>query len=89
MRSVGMTSCIFGNYKNSVIRRGCHPQKLAGGMAMDTICIFTIDPHDIPHWKCVLRCCAKYTDIVIPGEETNKDDKIMCPKRRVNVYIVI
>ena len=39
----------------------------------------------LPHWKCVLRCCAKYPSINIPDQET--DDKHPNPSHSIRFHI--
>ena len=55
-------------------------------MAMSKIFNCPYDQHDFTHEKCVLRCCDKYTSIVINGQESNMDDTNICTKISFNVY---
>ena len=35
------------------------------------MCAYLQSDHALPHWKCVLRCCAKCPSINIPDQETD------------------
>ena len=56
---------------------------------MDMVIIFTYTSahYDMPHWKCVLRCCDKCPNMVITNQEANRDTKNTCPTIRSHVYI--
>ena len=47
-----------------------HIYAKSSGMAKATMCTYTRSDHALPHWKCVLRCCANYSCINIPVQET-------------------
>ena len=51
---------------------GLHIYKTAVDTAISKLIHFPFEKHHLPHWKCVLHCCAKYTSIVIPGQEYNR-----------------
>ena len=63
-----MVNLLFETYKNSVIPHGKHMFQTASDMAMTKICAYTSSSYSLPHWKCVLYCCAKYpwTYLTIP-----------------------
>ena len=42
----------------------------ASDMEMATMCAYTQSDHASPHWKCVLRCCAKCPYVNFPDQET-------------------
>ena len=48
---------------------GCHIYAKASDMVNGTMCTYPQSDHAIPHWKCVLRCCAKCTCINLTDQE--------------------
>ena len=52
---------------------GRHIYAKAYDMAKATMCANSQSDHALPHWKCVLRCCAQCPSINIPDQEI--DDK--------------
>ena len=36
-----------------------------------TMCAYPQSDHVLPHWKCVLRCCAKCPCMNLPDQETD------------------
>ena len=40
-------------------------------MSKATMCAYTQSYHALPHWKCVMWCCAKCTSVNIPDKETD------------------
>ena len=61
---------IYKTYKNTVMPYGRHIYAKAYDMAKATICAYSQSYHALPHWKRVLRCCAKCTRINLPDQET-------------------
>ena len=51
---------------------GRHIYAKASDMTKATICTYTQSDHARPHWKCVLRCYAKFICMNIPDQETDK-----------------
>ena len=45
--------------------------------------------HVLPHWKCVLRCCADCLCINIPDQETTKKYEETTPSIRFHIYHII
>ena len=45
--------------------------------------------HALPHWKCVLRCCADCPFINIPDQETTKKNDKTTPSIRFHIYHII
>ena len=45
----------------------------ASDMEKAKMCAYTQSYYALPHWKCVIQCCAKCTSVNLPDEET--DDK--------------
>ena len=37
------------------------------------MCAYPQSDYALPHWKCVMRCCAKCPSVNLPDQET--DDK--------------
>ena len=63
---------IYTTYKNTVIPHVSHIYAKASSMANATMCTYTQSEYVLPHWKCVLRCCAECPCINIPDQETTK-----------------
>ena len=40
-------------------------------MAKATMCAYPQSDHTLPHWKGVLRCCAKFPSVNINDQETD------------------
>ena len=56
---------------------------------MCTLQHFPQSEHAIPHWKCVLRCCADCPCINIPDQETIKKHEETTPSIRFRIYHII
>ena len=54
-----------------------------------TMCAYTQSDHALPHCKCVIRCCAKFTSVNITDPET--DDKYLDTNTSIkfNIYHLI
>ena len=52
---------------------GLHIYAKASDTAKDTMCANTKSNHALPHWKCVLRCCAECPYINLPYQEKKKN----------------
>ena len=63
---------IYETYKNTVMPHVRHIYAKASDMAKATICTYTQSDHTLPHWKCVLRCCAECPHINFSYQETTK-----------------
>ena len=50
---------IYETYENTVMPHGRHIYAKSYDMANATLCTYPQSDHALPHWKCVLRCCAK------------------------------
>ena len=50
---------------------GHHIYTKAYYIAKAKMCTYSQSDHALPHWKCVLRCCAKCTSINIHDQETD------------------
>ena len=54
-----------------------------------TMCAYPLSKHSLPHWKCVLRCCADCPCINIPDQKiTKKHDKTKTTIR-FHIYHII
>ena len=52
----------------------------ASDMEKATMCTYPQSNNALPHWKCVLWCCADYPCINIPYQETNKNMRKQHPQ---------
>ena len=59
---------------------GSHIYAKASDMANATICTYPQSEHALPHWKCVLRCCADFHCINITDQETIKSMNKLHPQ---------
>ena len=64
---------IYETYKNTVMPHERHIHAKTYDMEKATMCACSQSDNALPHWKGVLRCCAKYQSINITEQET--DDK--------------
>ena len=48
---------------------GCHIYAKASDMANATMCDYPHSDNSLPHWKCVLQCCADFTCINLPDQD--------------------
>ena len=62
-------NCIYETYKNTVMPHGHNIYANTSNMAKTTMCAYPQSDHALPHWKCVMRCCAKYPRINITDQE--------------------
>ena len=62
---------IYETYKNTVMPHGCHIYTKAYDMTKATMCANSQSDHALPHWKCILRCCAQCPRIIIPDQLTD------------------
>ena len=66
-----MANRLFKTYKNYVIPHGKHIFKTASNMDMAKMCEYPSSEYALPHWKCILCCCAQCTRIDIPSPESD------------------
>ena len=57
-----------------------HMYSKASDMANATMCVYPHSDNALPHWKCVLRCCADCSCINLPDQETTKKMKKQHPQ---------
>ena len=84
-----ITSHIIETYKNDVVLHGFHTNKKATDIFMSTMCTFSSDQHDLPHWKFVLRCCAKCLGIFMSVQYCNRDDTNIFPDIYFDLFILL
>ena len=68
---------------------GRHIYAKAADVAQATMCAYLQYDHALPHWKCVLRCCADCPCINIPDKETNNQHSDTTPSIRFHIYHII
>ena len=55
-----------------MIPHGSHIYAKSSDMANTTMCAYHNSDHALLQWKCVLWCCAEFSCINIPDQETTK-----------------
>ena len=60
-----------------MIPHGSHIYAKASDMENTTMCAYPHSDHALPHWKCVLRCCADCPCINLPDHETKSARQIV------------
>ena len=80
---------IYETYKNIVMPHGRHIYAKSYDTAKATWCANSLYDHALPHWKCVLICCAQCPSIDISDQET--DDRHPNPSTSIsfNIYHLI
>ena len=68
---------------------GRHIYSKSSDMAKATMCTYPQSDHAIPHWKCVLRCCAKCTCINLTDQETDNQCSEKTSSIRFHIYHII
>ena len=68
---------------------GRHIYSKASYMANATLCTYPQSGHALPHWKCVLQCCADCPCINIPDQEKTKNHEETTPSIRFHIYHII
>ena len=62
---------IYETYKNTVMPHGRHIYARASDIAKSKMCVYPQSYHSLPHWKYVIRGCAKYPSVNLPEQETD------------------
>ena len=70
---------LFETYKNTVMPHGKHIFQIAFEMSMATMCAYPSSKYALPHWKCMLRCCAQYTRIDLPSPKSYQHNLNVIP----------
>ena len=58
-------------------------------IAKEKMCAYSQSDHALPHWRYVLRYCAKCPSINIPDQETDDQYPDTSPSIRFNIYHLI
>ena len=88
-RSGGKSNRIYETYKNTVMPHDSHLYAKSYDMAKLTMCVYLQSYHALPHWKCVMRCCAKCSSINPPDQETDDQYSNTSPSIRFHIYRII
>ena len=72
-----------------MIPHGRHIYAKSSDMAQAKMCAYNQSDHAIPHWKCVLLCCAECTCINLPDQETDNHNSEKTPSIRFHIYHII
>ena len=81
--------CIYETYKNTVMPHGRHIYAKSYAMAKETMCAYSQPDHELPHWKCVLRCCDKCPSINTPDQEIGDQYPKTSHSIRIHIYHLI
>ena len=68
---------------------GSHIYAKTSDMENETMCTYTQSDYAIPHWKCILWCCADCPCINIPDQKTPKKHDEKTPSIRFHIYHII
>ena len=58
-------------------------------MEKTTMCAYSQSDHALPHWKGVLRSCAKCSSIYLPDQETDDKHPNTSPSIRFHIYHMV
>ena len=61
----------------------------AADMVQAIMCTYYHYDHALPHWKCVLRCCADCKCINLPDQETENYNLDTTTSIRFHIYHII
>ena len=53
------------------------------------MCSYPHSDHALPHWKCVMQCCAKFPCVNLPDQETNDQYSDTIPSILFHIYHLI
>ena len=53
------------------------------------MCAYSQSDHALPHWKCVLQCCAKCPSNYLPNQETDDQYPKTSSSIRFHIYHII
>ena len=68
---------------------GRHNYVKLSDMAKATMCAYPQLYHALPHWKYVLRCCAKCPIVNLTNQETYDQHSNTNPSIRFHIYRII
>ena len=80
---------VYETYKNTVMPHGRHIYARAYDMAKATIYVYSQSDYALPHWKCVLQCCAKFPSINLTDQETEYQYTDTSPSICFHIYHII
>ena len=80
---------IYETYTNTVMPHGHYIYAKSSDMEKSTMCAYPQSDHELPHWKCVLRCCAKSPIINLPDQETDDQYSNTSPSINFHIYHII
>ena len=55
-------------------------------MVKEKMCAYPQSDHVLPHWKCVLRCCAKFQSVNLPDQERDDQYSNTIPSTSFHIY---
>ena len=58
-------------------------------MEKETMCAYPKSDHALSNWKCVIRCCAKFSCINLPDQETDDQYSKTSPSTCFKIYHLI
>ena len=58
-------------------------------MAKATMCAYTQSDHALPHWKCIMQCCAKCPGVNLLDQETDDQYSNTSPSICFHIYHLI
>ena len=68
---------------------GSHIYAKLYDMTKETMCAYPQSYHVLPHWKCVLQCCAKCLSVNLPDQETDDQYSNTILSNSFNIYNII
>ena len=80
---------LYDTYKSPVMPHGHYIQAKAYVISKSIMCANSQSDHALPHWKCVLQCCAQCPSINIPNQETDDKHPNPSPSIRFHIYHLI
>ena len=80
---------IYETYNNILIPRGRHICSKSSHMEKATMCTYPQSDHALPHWKCVLWCCAECPCISLPDQEIYNQYSKTTPSIRFQIYHIV
>ena len=81
-----MENSLFETYNNSAIPNSKNIFKTESDMAIEKICAYPSSNFALPHWKCVLFCCAKFPRIDLLSLKLYQHNSHVSPTICFHVY---
>ena len=82
-------SRIYEAYKNTVMPHGRHIYANSSAMTKTKMCSYPHSDHALPHWKRVLKCCAKCPCVNITDQEKDDQYSDTSTSIRFHIYHII